>query len=118
MDEDSGLLTIMAEKTVAAPETRGEQGARDQAAAGKEAAGKAGASSQLSSSSGGGGGEGTTWLRAERAFGRIERSLSLPADADYEKISAKLEHGVLSLIIPKKPGDAEEQHGRRKVEIA
>ena len=39
--------------------------------------------------------------RSERTYGRFERSFELPADVDYEKITANLKEGVLEIRIPK-----------------
>jgi HSP20 family protein len=115
VDEDSGLLTIAAEKTV---ETGGGEPAAAAAAAGgggdkaePAAAAASGDKAEVPATAAGA----ANVLRSERAYGRIERSLSLPDDADWEKISAKLEHGVLSLTIPKHA--RAEGHGKKKVEI-
>ena len=40
------------------------------------------------------------WIRRERAFGRFERSFSLPQGTNPEEIKANFEHGVLQLTIP------------------
>lgn len=106
VDEDSGMLTISAEKSVGPLQAQAQGQGQQGAASG---AGKEGAE--------GSGGREQTWLRAERHFGRIERSLSLPADADYERVGAKLDQGVLTLTLPRRAGSHEE-HGRRQVEIA
>ena len=45
-------------------------------------------------------GEGYT--RSERSYGSFYRRFTLPDTADAENISAKTEHGVLKLHIPKK----------------
>ena len=37
----------------------------------------------------------------ERQYGRLERSFTLPVEVDANKADAKLEHGVLTLILPK-----------------
>ena len=37
----------------------------------------------------------------ERAFGKFERRLKVPDGIDAEDITASLDHGVLSLIVPK-----------------
>jgi HSP20 family protein len=42
-----------------------------------------------------------TWHRRERGFGKFQRTLSLPADVDADKVEARLEHGVLHLTLPK-----------------
>ena len=46
-------------------------------------------------------GEGTTWAHAERTFGRFERRIALPDGVDSDAITASLDNGVLSLIVPK-----------------
>ena len=46
--------------------------------------------------------EGESYALYERQFGSFSRSFSLPDMADGERISAKLEHGVLTLVIAKK----------------
>jgi len=40
--------------------------------------------------------------RIERAYGTFQRSFSLPATVDQEKISAVLKEGVLEVTLPKK----------------
>src|SRR5512134_1662410 len=40
--------------------------------------------------------------RIERAYGTFQRSFSLPASVDQEKISATLKEGVLEVTLPKK----------------
>jgi len=40
-------------------------------------------------------------LHAERAFGRMTRSFSLPQEIDQDKADAKLRDGVLELTLPK-----------------
>ena len=59
--------------------------------------------------------KGETWFFTERQYGAFSRSFRLPADADGDKIEAKLKDGVLSVTIPRR--DAVESSGR-KVEIA
>ena len=41
------------------------------------------------------------WRRIERSYGVVSRSLSVPEDADMTGIEASLEHGVLTVVIPK-----------------
>lgn len=41
--------------------------------------------------------------RVERAFGRFERTLALPADVDPAKVSADFKNGVLEVHMPKAP---------------
>lgn len=47
-------------------------------------------------------GEGEGYTRTERVYGSFYRRFTLPDTADAENISAKTEHGVLKLRIPKK----------------
>lgn len=47
--------------------------------------------------------EGETLHLHERPFGEFARKFSLPDDVDPESIAAVLEHGVLTLTIPKQP---------------
>jgi HSP20 family protein len=44
---------------------------------------------------------GSRYVRRERAFGAFERHLTLPTDVDPATITAAMEHGVLSLLVPK-----------------
>ncbi len=46
--------------------------------------------------------EGEGFTRTERAYGSFYRRFTLPDTVDAENISAKTEHGVLKLYIPKK----------------
>lgn len=45
--------------------------------------------------------ENDDWLLQERAFGKFSRSLKLPVDVDGAKAEAQVEHGVLTLRLPK-----------------
>lgn len=45
--------------------------------------------------------ENDRWLLRERAFGKFSRSLKLPVDVDGAKAEANVEHGVLTLRLPK-----------------
>ena len=45
--------------------------------------------------------EGTRWAHNERAFGRFERRITLPDGVDPDAITATMDKGVLSLIVPK-----------------
>ncbi|KAJ3139120.1 hypothetical protein HK100_011885 [Physocladia obscura] len=41
----------------------------------------------------------------ERSFGKFSRSVRLPNDANVEKVTAKLDNGVLELVVAKKAVD-------------
>lgn len=118
------MLTIAAEKAVEPAHAQAEpqqqqqpQQAQQQegasapasASAGEAGAAPAAASTPAAAPRSGGGAE-PTWLRAERSFGRVERSLTLPADADIEAIGAKLENGVLTLTVPRRASHAPPRH--------
>src|SRR5215217_6659495 len=53
------------------------------------------------------------WYRIERAFGRFNRSLTLPDGVDADRIEASFSHGVLEVRIPKP-----EQRKPRRIEIS
>ncbi len=40
---------------------------------------------------------------AERSHGRFSRTFTLPEDVEGEKVVAELRHGVLTLMVPKRP---------------
>lgn len=62
-------------------------------------------------------GAGGKWRRVERSFGRFERSLKLPEGAvEPEHIQARMEHGVLTIEVPKKEPAPEKQ--ARQIQIA
>jgi HSP20 family protein len=48
----------------------------------------------------------------ERSYGQFSRSFTLPATAD--NVRCDLNNGVLTLVVPKKPGSAPH---RRKIQI-
>ncbi len=45
--------------------------------------------------------DGETTLRVERSYGKFERSFTLPASINSEKIEAHYENGVLNVALPK-----------------
>ncbi len=47
--------------------------------------------------------------RVERPYGRLERTMTLPAGLNPEKVEARYRNGVLEVHLPKTP----EAHGRR-----
>ncbi|HEX2084049.1 MAG TPA: HSP20 family small heat-shock protein [Solirubrobacteraceae bacterium] len=61
------------------------------------------------------------WALNERAFGAFERRIRLPEGVDAEAISASMDAGVLSLIIPKpeekKPRTIQIGTGERQREL-
>ena len=45
--------------------------------------------------------DGARWAHAERTFGAFERRVKLPDGVDPDTITASMDNGVLSLIVPK-----------------
>ena len=41
------------------------------------------------------------WHRYERSYGRFERMFTLPGSVDPDRIDAKVEHGLLTVTLPK-----------------
>jgi len=41
------------------------------------------------------------WHRYERSYGSFERTFTLPSTVDADRIQATMEHGVLTLTLPK-----------------
>ena len=54
------------------------------------------------------------YYMCERSFGSFQRSFSLPAGVDRDKISSELSKGVLTLTLPK---TAEAQQQTKKIEV-
>jgi HSP20 family protein len=52
------------------------------------------------------------WHRQERGFGKFDRTLTLPAPVDADKVEARFEQGVLFLTLPKS-----EQARPRKITV-
>ncbi|MFZ5480923.1 MAG: Hsp20/alpha crystallin family protein [Myxococcota bacterium] len=46
--------------------------------------------------------EGRSWYAAERSWGAFTRSFTLPAGCKLDEVQAHLDHGVLTLSVPKK----------------
>lgn len=59
--------------------------------------------------------DGERWHRAERTAGRFWRRFRMPAGADVDRVSAKLENGVLVVTVPKV---AEHRREPRVISIA
>ncbi len=57
-----------------------------------------------------------TYLRREFSYTQFQQSLLLPDNVEREKISAKVEHGVMSIDIPKKKV-VETASAARQIEI-
>jgi HSP20 family protein len=53
--------------------------------------------------------EGERVLHAERVFGKVSRSFSLPLELDEAKAEARFRDGVLELTLPKKAAAARKQ---------
>lgn len=54
-------------------------------------------------------------LISERSYGRFERRMSLPADADADKVEARYRHGVLKITIAK---DKDSARKVRKIAVS
>ena len=46
-------------------------------------------------------GDGTSYVYAQRPFGAFEHRIQIPDGVDPNSITASMQHGVLSLIVPK-----------------
>ena len=57
-----------------------------------------------------------TYLRREFSYSRFQQSLLLPDNVERDKISAKVEHGVMSIEIPKRKVE-ETVAASRRIEI-
>jgi HSP20 family protein len=57
--------------------------------------------------------EGERVVRSERYYGTVARSIQLPVDVDDAEASAKYDHGVLTLTLPKRRA----QPGQKRVRI-
>lgn len=53
--------------------------------------------------------EGERVLHAERVYGKVSRSFSLPQEIDESRVEAKCSDGVLELTLPKKAAAARKQ---------
>ncbi len=57
-----------------------------------------------------------TWLRREFSYASYSQSFVLPEDVKEENINAKMENGVLNIVLPKKE-EAEQKPATRQIEI-
>ena len=57
-----------------------------------------------------------TYLRREFSYSSFRQSFMLPDDVDRDNISAKVEHGVLTVDLPKKEA-AKEVPASKQIEI-
>lgn len=60
--------------------------------------------------------EGDTWHVVERARGRFVRKFRLPKNADLERITAEVNNGVLTVVVPKI--EPRKKHERRHIEVS
>jgi HSP20 family protein len=56
---------------------------------------------------------GDNWLMREQRYGTLQRSITLPSPVSSEHAEARIEHGVLSLKLPKVQGA-----GARRIEVS
>jgi HSP20 family protein len=54
--------------------------------------------------------EGMTFHRMERAFGRFERTFTIPPEADKGRISSEYKSGILTVHLPKNLGSKRSAH--------
>jgi HSP20 family protein len=48
--------------------------------------------------------------RVERAYGRFERSFTLPDETDSDHITTEYKNGILTVHLPKNPGAKPKTH--------
>lgn len=58
--------------------------------------------------------EAERYFRRERFYGKVQRSIVLPVDADHQRCEAKYENGVLTINMPKLVGES----GSKKLMIS
>ena len=52
------------------------------------------------------------YLRREFSYSKFQQAMILPDDVEKDKIQAKVEHGVLTIDLPKQVATPEEKEGR------
>ena|SRR5689334_23250309 len=57
--------------------------------------------------------EGRLVHRMERAYGAFQRTLTIPYEVDPNQVSAQFKDGVLTISLPKPPGAATQEQGRK-----
>ncbi|WOK97385.1 hypothetical protein Cni_G06093 [Canna indica] len=62
--------------------------------------------------------KGDTWRQMERTSGKFTRRLQLPDDAKVEAVKAFMEHGVLTITVPKADLNKPQIEASEKREIA
>ncbi len=58
----------------------------------------------------------THYLRREFSYSNYEQSYALPENVDREHITAKVENGVLTIVMPKETKE-EEKKNQRRIEV-
>lgn len=58
----------------------------------------------------------STWLRREFSYASYSQSFTLPDNVSEDKISAKMENGVLNIVLPKKENE-KQKPTTRQIEI-
>ena len=57
--------------------------------------------------------EGETWYREERQTGEFERTMTLPAKVDKDRVQANAHHGCIMITLPKV-----EETEKRKIQVS
>lgn len=100
VDEDN-VMTVTVERRHSRDIRRGPRGSAGGAGGGAEGGSEAAED------------DGVTWHRVERSYGKVSRSVQLPANGDGSAVTARMENGILSIAVPKK----EVKEGKKKVTI-
>lgn len=54
------------------------------------------------------------WHTYERSYGNFRRTFALPESADLDKVRCELKDGVLSMVVPRRPGSSQKA---RRIQI-